>query len=359
MMRGRAKVGSDIAGASLWSNVMRKSTELPLQNRRFPLCARPANQTAETTMAQRTWIGGGNNDAGNPASWSPAGAPQSGEHLVVPFTEPGAKVTLNVASNDLAGDTLTINSGADATVNMSHQAIVAAQCYLGTGTFNLSQRAKLDLSVGGGVLHATATVNMAGHDALTVHDDGDAYVNLAANAAWVGGFDVARANFGAFLMVNGGSHASFRNTTSVLHPFGSAIIGADVRGPGTFTVDSGAQLEFKASVARGQSVTLADDGPGIGAPPAKVSIDDPGQFHGSIDLQSGEIDLAGLSQADSYRFDNDVLSIFAGNEIIGSLRLHDASQFGFAAETTATGVRVFSIADPLQPASGLPLHSLA
>jgi hypothetical protein len=359
MMRGRAEVGLGIAAPRLWSNVMRKSAELPLQNLAFPLCARPANQTAETTMAQRTWIGGGSNDAGKPVSWSPAGAPQSGDHLVVPFTEPGAKTTLNVTGDDLAGDTLTINSGADATVNMSHQAIVAAQCYLGTGTFNLSQHANLDLSVGGGVLHAKATVNMAGHDALTVHDDGNAYVNLTANSAWVGGFDVASANFGAFLVVNGGAHASFRNTTSVLHPFGSATIGADVRGPGTFTVDSGARLEFKASVARGQSVTLADNGPGIEAPPAKVSIDDPAQFRGSIDLRSGEIDLAGLSQADSYRFNNDMLSIFAGNKVIESLRLHDASQFGFVAEKTAAGVSVVSITDPSQPPLGLPLHSLA
>jgi hypothetical protein len=49
-------------------------------------------------MTTRTWIGGGNNQASNAKDWSPNGAPQSSETLLV------SNGTINVNGNDLAGD---------------------------------------------------------------------------------------------------------------------------------------------------------------------------------------------------------------------------------------------------------------
>ena len=61
-------------------------------------------------MTARTWIGGGDDRANNPADWSPTGVPQAGDFLLMPPT-----TTMSVQGNDLAGDRLIL-TGSDAVV---------------------------------------------------------------------------------------------------------------------------------------------------------------------------------------------------------------------------------------------------
>lgn len=308
-------------------------------------------------MTSRTWIGGGNNSAANPNDWSPNGGPQPGDTLTVPFTTPGATETINVSGNQLAGDPLTINSGASATVNMSHGAAATVNCFLGTGTVNMWQNSTLNLDVGGGVMLADGTANLAGTDTLFLTDNGDATVNLAANAAWIGNIDAAE-NPGATVQVNGGAGSRFINETSTVHHNGAAVIDTSVVGRGSFTIGSAARLEFGGYVGSGESVALTANEPlGPSPAPAKLQIDQPAQFHGSVSLASGEIDLAGLAGADSYSFQNDMLSIFSNGNVIDTLRMADASQYGFVVENTSAGVSVLTITDPAHPPPGLPVHS--
>ncbi len=74
----------------------------------------------------RIWIGGADNNAGNPQNWSPTGAPQPGDTLVLLDNGPFHAFTLHIRGNDLAGNTLTIgqtrDSGPAFTLNLSDHA---------------------------------------------------------------------------------------------------------------------------------------------------------------------------------------------------------------------------------------------
>ena len=54
-------------------------------------------------MAAKTWVGTWQ-QANDPSAWSPAGAPQTGDTLLM------NQGTMAVGDNDLAGDTLTVAS---------------------------------------------------------------------------------------------------------------------------------------------------------------------------------------------------------------------------------------------------------
>jgi hypothetical protein len=80
-----------------------------------------------------------------------------------------------------------------------------------------------------------------------------------------------------------------------------------------------------------------------------------------VDLGIGEIDFIGLANADSYSYANDLLSIYAGNTIIDTLRLHQLGtpSLPFAVEKTETGVSLYTIGSQTTPPPGtiLPSHS--
>ena len=102
------------------------------------------------------------------------------------------------------------------------------------------------------------------------------------------------------------------------------ILDTDVKGTGSFAVSSaqgsGGRLEFGGSVSRGQSVEVSAD-PGRGLV-SQVQIDHPDAFKGSVSLDiSGEVNLMGLTGADSYQLKNDILSIYSGCTVIDRLRL--------------------------------------
>jgi hypothetical protein len=65
----------------------------------------------------RTWVGGGNNEASNPNDWSPNGAPQSGDSL----TDGVSGSTINIEGNALKGDVLSV-AAQGVTLNLSHNA---------------------------------------------------------------------------------------------------------------------------------------------------------------------------------------------------------------------------------------------
>jgi len=283
-------------------------------------------------MATLAWIGGGNNNASNPADWSPTGVPQSFDTLEIvgpfPATIPPVLTlptyTMNVSKTDLAGDTLMIQF-ADVTVNMWHDAIVTAQTALANATFNLSQNSTLSLEISYNHLFSgsTATVDVLGSDTLNLEATDPAVVNLAKNSIWIGSFNVFGGGYDGRLTASGGRHSAFMNSSSSVEDFASAVVAVPIVGTGTFLLGGGgATLEFASSVGADQSISVA----GNGGDNDILRIDHPGRFHGSITLLdsfgSEEIDLIGLAHADSYTFRNDILTIFPGSSIIDTLRLY-------------------------------------
>ena len=78
-------------------------------------------------------------------------------------------------------------------------------------------------------------------------------------------------------------------------------------------------------------------------------------FPGTVDLTNGEIDLNGLAKANSYTYQNDMLSIFSGKSVIDTLRL--ASSETFSVEKTSTGgVSIYTAAASPPPGTLLPIH---
>ena len=85
-------------------------------------------------------------------------------------------------------------------------------------------------------------------------------------------------------------------------------------------------------------------------------IDHPTQFRGTINLGSGDIDLTGLAQADSFSFQNDMLSIFGAGTTLDTLHITGGSDF--SVEKTATGISIYT-ADDTHHSDGtlLPIHT--
>jgi len=158
-------------------------------------------------MANRTWLGGGNNNANNPDDWSSTGVPVPGDVLDM---QAG---TMNVRGNNLAGNSVVIGKeqvGAEPTLNLSHHANVSLEI----AQFSDDQ----------------VTINVQGSDTLNVRSDfpssGSLTVNLADHASLAGAFNMT---FGS-VVINGGNGSRFVNDSSTV-----------LRGLGTipFTLRSG------------------------------------------------------------------------------------------------------------------------
>jgi len=309
-------------------------------------------------MTSLTWVGGGNNKASNPLDWSPHQAPEPGDFLrVLAIPASPGPFTMNVGGNDLTGDPLSINLFVPSsfTANLSHKAVMSAFVSPSHATFNLSQDSTLDVSTS----YGTAMVNISGNDTATISPwRGGAIVNLEDGAKWNGTFSTAA----GIVTVEGGADSAFNNNGTSFEGSSdaagsSATIGVDVIGSGDFQIASSSHIEFAKSVGPNQSIS---DG-------GWVQIDQPNQFDASVTLVSSssvfapspaEIDLMGLTTADSYSYKNDMLNIFSGNKIIDTLRLHDSTQYGFVVEPPETRgtVSIVAIADPTNPLPSLPIH---
>ena len=304
-------------------------------------------------MANLVWIGGGNNRADNPKDWSPAGvpqqAPQPGNNLMV------SQGTINISGEDFSNSALEFLSPGPATANISNGSSVVATVENGGGSATLHLRGDNTLSLEVGTPGGNAGTPISGT------------VDLAANSRWVGGFSVT-SGFnsstpdgpnGATLIVNAGNKASFINNitpTLALTPNGigvfglgaRAIINADISGTATVRVFDGGVLEVGGAVGSGQGVILN------GA--SALRVDHPTKFAGQVNLIGGQIDLEGLAKADSYTFQNDMLSIFSAGKMIDTLHLTDSTLNGFVVQQTAGSVNVVGIIDPNNHPIGLPLH---
>jgi hypothetical protein len=270
----------------------------------------------------RTWIGGGNNNANRIADWSPHGVPQPGDTLTM---APGA--TMNLTGNQLAGDTLHVNSNG------------AAQP---TTTINVSGVTNLNLTTG-------ATLGPENDKVI---------VNLAANSKWVGGFSD---NLFSNVKVDG--PGNFANTLT--HAGGTTIIDANVVGQGQFTATrshGSGLLEFAHGVGAGQSVTI--DWGGYGLAGATVKVDDPANFHASTNLSVGNLLLEGL-KASSYAYEGNSLTLFNGNTVVDKLIVantttHSGFEFppaSFSVAQVGNAVDIFKGGGSAFGGTVLPLHA--
>jgi hypothetical protein len=279
-------------------------------------------------MANRTWIGGGNNKADNPKLWDPAGVPQSGDNMWM------YQGTMNISGDDFSSDALAL-LGRD-TVNISHGSTVVATVSPGPATINIQGDNNLSFQVGNpGNPFGSSTVGT---------------VNLAASSHWVGSFNVvADSPNVASLVVNTGSKSTFiDNSLSFVQGGGAhAIVNAEISGTTIVRVIDGGVLEVGGSVGTGQTVLLTG--------PSVLQVDHPKQFEGFGYLVGGKISLMGLVDADSYSFQNEMLSIFSGKSVIDTLRLRDATPNGFVVEQKSGSVNIVSF-DPTNPEIGLPIH---
>ena len=99
-------------------------------------------------------------------------------------------------------------------------------------------------------------------------------------------------------------------------------------------------------MSSGQTISVAGD-PGRDLA-SHVRVDQPDAFHGAVNLNIfGELDLQGLANADSYTFQNDMLSIYSGGTVLDTVRLTAppapptlSGNFDLAVYQTPTGVAV-------------------
>ena len=145
----------------------------------------------------------------------------------------------------------------------------------------------------------------------------NAIVNLAANSEWVGGF--SDGPIGDNVTVNG--PGVFGNTLSSV--YGTAVIGADVVGTGTFVASYGhgpGRIEFAHSVSASQTVDINASGYGISG--GTVRVDDPANYHAVTDLSFGHLILEGL-KASSYTYESSTMNLFNGNLLVASLAVEN------------------------------------
>ncbi len=302
-------------------------------------------------MTDRTWTGAENNSAGNPNNWSPTGVPVPGDTLAMPGG------TMNIRDNDLAGDTLVFGTGqTPATTTLTSV----------TATLNLSHQANVALDV---PQYASdqVTINVKGSDTLNVHTDypsgGLFTVNLADHATLTGAFSIVFSS----LDMEGGPGSRLVSSGSSMIAGSSAKFDTSVVGKGTFTVSSVqsriGQLEFGDSVSYGQNMTVIGD---LGRYRiSQIQIDRPDEFKGAVGLGVfGEVDLVGLTNADSYQLKNDILSIYSGCNVIDTLRLTTpppqfssaGSSLGVTVSRTSTGLAIDRGPTPFG-STPLPVHS--
>ncbi len=258
----------------------------------------------------KTWVGGGNNKAGNPKAWSPHGAPQPGDSLNITHG------TMKLSGDDLAGDTLSVAGPAGSTV-----------------TIDARHGAELHLSAGG-----LATVNIDVHGILDL-------------TAQVNGF------FGENVNFNGGSirfigTSTFKGSDTVFH---DTLIGSGTIDVSHGSNGSGGSERMEVNGFVGPGLTFKID---PGGPPSALQIDHPREFLAKIDLpSSGGLDstvtLMGL-HATSAALIDDFLLFFQGKALVDAVRVNPGS--GFSLEQTNQGVVMSGALAPNSPGVGIPLH---
>jgi probable HAF family extracellular repeat protein len=281
---------------------------------------------ADPLASVRTWTGAASSIASDPANWSPSGTPQPGDRLLLPGGS-----TINISDDDLRGDPLIMSgTSAPATLNLSHHTRLALEN---------------DPSV---PVLSNAVVNVSGADSLHVISKPpnpslalSVTVNLIHHARLLANFEMT---YGS-LTISGNHHTEYVNKGTNILLGNNATINTDVDGSGSFQVSSAqvsagsaadGRLEFNGSVSKDQTVQLlghnfSHDGAIVAGGAARLQVDRPIAFHGTVDLQDlSLVDLVGLAKADSWSYKNDMLSIFNSHGKVVD-RLHVVS------DATSTG----------------------
>jgi len=249
-----------------------------------------------------TWIGGGNNQASNPADWSSGTAPQPGDDLVM------TQGTMNVSAWDLAGDRLSVSNA-----------------HINSQGFSI-----LDLTTSGNV-----DVDVHGTVVLTHLEERGTHLQISGGNIWFIGSNV----FGG----NGGFQ-------------GTSLLDGNLVGWGTLHLTGGNHngnaMEVKGSVSRGLTFEVGDRS----APTESLRIDDPSNFHAGIVL-APDFQPLGLSMfefvafmglhATSADFHNDILRMFDGNKLVDTVRVSGGS--GWQLQQNSQGVMLTAFGSSQQP----------
>jgi hypothetical protein len=276
----------------------------------------PGTYTAPVPVT-RTWVGGGNNSAGNANDWNDHGAPQAGDTLNMTN---GA--VINVTGNQLHGDPLTFPISAE---------------------------------------DASATINVSGVTTMQVdafYGD-DVTINLAANSEWVGGFS---AYPGDVFNIHG---SGVWDNNGVTTTSTTTNIGVNVIGVGTIDAHqahSQGVLTFLHGVSVGSSQTVDVNGYELyGGQFGNVEVQSPSLYHAFTTIGFGQVELDGL-HGTSYTFASDLLSIFNGKTVVDTLRLavnnsQNAMPVTLVVAQTATGIGIYTDGHAaMDHATALPVH---
>jgi hypothetical protein len=300
-----------------------------------PILAPPVPEQPNAPVT-RTWTGadGANFSASDASDWTPAGAPQPGDTLRMV----GGR--MDIAGNDLQGDTLWLGLGnniaSNMTLNLSHNAALTLEAVGNSReavTINATDDSHLNIDGAGFSSHATYNLNVA--DTLTTE-----HIDLTS----------------AVLNLNGG--LMFLNQATVaLHGESQLYARGDLSGTGYIAVgDSSvgdASAEFDKSVGSGVTINAIGDANTNTA--SNVLANDPSQFSGQVNLDFGSLILATI-HADSYAFQNDLLSLYNQNTVVDTVHLSTVGSLNsLHVYQSAVGVTL----DTSGHASGnmLPLHT--
>ena len=184
-------------------------------------------------MTTRMWIGGGGNNADDPADWSPTGAPQQGDSLSM------STGTINVTAGSLAGNTLSLvplaTAPFDATINLNNSSasLDIGQSFAMQANGGVSTR-----FVGGNGVGLSGSVELNGSSLV-----------MTGSVSFVGEFDVG----GKGRIINAG-------TVDLT----DSKIGSDVFGTGTFDLtgdhNGPGNTEILGSVGSGLTFDLQGEG---------------------------------------------------------------------------------------------------
>lgn len=290
-------------------------------------------------MVTRTWVGGtADNDAGNGANWSPTGAPEAGDTLIV------GSGTIAVSNNDLAGNTLSVdyptNGGPTPLIEVNN--------------------AKLQLNAVSEVEGGGLTIDASGRDQISFLQPEPTIftptIDLAANAK----VKLTGDNSFFTLQFHGDQGSRIINDGTLSYIQTGSVIDTNLAGTGTVNVnrahDGPATLEMNGTVARSQTFDLSSD-----AFHATLQIDQPNAFKGLVDVTpDSDFGLASLIleglQASSFDLKNDMLRLFNGNKVVDTLRL--TNQSGEPMTVTQSGSNiVIDFGTSNTPGMILPPHN--
>jgi hypothetical protein len=291
----------------------------------------------------RNWIGGGSNNIFAASDWSPSGAPQPGDTLVI------RGGVANMAGGNLTAETVYLGSLTEgsatpppAVLDLSGGAHIAVT--MGVAPGDPPAFAEL----------GSAIINVAGTASLQLTEQGgrggfiaqQAAVVLAPGALLKGGFNLTESTS---LSVTGGAASRFDNNgTSVVG--GNAVAHIDVAtvGVGSTQMQTYATLDFAAAVSSGQTVRMA--------PMSHLEIDQPTAFAGTVqvaDWTGVVVDLSALA-ADSWRQSGNTVAVMDGGQVMD--RLHVSGGGGFQLAAHQGGVELAAAGSALAAGDHLLTH---